>query len=96
MKRQLRILPASLTTFGKSPPASARSSLEPKQTCRSVGFVETPNLSHNKKHSNKSHCVFYGATYGTELEKNCIEFAQLSVHETELIANIKMFMYVQR
>ncbi len=35
---------------------------------------------------------FNGARNGRELEDNCIRFAQLSLHEDELIMNIKHWM----
>ena len=33
-----------------------------------------------------------GATNGIGLEKYCIEFAELSIHETELIVQLFIFM----
>ena len=35
-----------------------------------------------------------GARNGRELENNCIRFAQLSLHESELIMNIKVWLCV--
>ena len=62
--------------------------LEPRQTPSVVGSPILIN-SHNKIPDNKSHRYFYGASNGTELEKYCIEFAQMCLHETEVISGIE-------
>ena len=41
--------------------------LEPRQTCRSVGFFKTTQL-HYKRDNNKSHHLFYGASSGSWLQ----------------------------
>ena len=76
----------------KSPPHSAKNPLEPRQTCRSVGFFPIHKLTQNKIPDNKSHRVFYGASNGIRLEKYCIEFGELSIHETELIEQVNKFV----
>ena len=47
----------------------------------------------NKTDPDKSQSLFYGATNGIRLEKYCVEFAELSTHETELIVQIYNFLF---
>jgi len=46
----------------------------------------------NKKASEEAN-LLNGASNGRELENNCIRFAQLSLYERELVANIKAWLY---
>ena len=46
----------------------------------------------NKKADNKSHLLFYGASNGRELEDNCVFVAHQTLHETELMMNIKKWI----
>jgi len=46
----------------------------------------------NKKASEGANSL-NGASNGTELENNCVIFAQLSLHESELIMNIKHWVH---
>ena len=34
-----------------------------------------------------------GASNGIRLEKYCVEFAELTIHETELMENVSRFVY---
>ena len=52
-----------------------------------------PLFTQNKKHDNKSHRAFYGASNGTGLEKYCVKFAELLIHETELMEQVYKFLY---
>ncbi len=49
-------------------------------------------LSITKKEPLNEALYLNGASKGTELENNCIRFAQLSLHESELITNIKVWL----
>ncbi len=47
-----------------------------------------------KKAYDESHQLFYGVSNGIGLEKYCIEFAKLTIHEIDLIENISKIIKV--
>ena len=84
-------------TFG----SSLLNCLAIRHKCRTEIRSNSTNASHlvashphhtNKKDSNKSHCLFYGASNGIGLEPYCIEFAQLTIHEAELMQQVNSFL----
>lgn len=38
-------------------------------------------------------CAKNGASNGIRLEKYCVEFAEMTIHETELMENVSKFVY---
>ena len=42
----------------------------------------------------KCYRAFYGASIGIELEKYCIEFAELTIHETDLMEQVYKFLFL--
>ena len=53
-------------------------------------YVYTKN---NKNDFGKNRSHFYGASNGIRLEEYCVEFAELSIHETDLIEQVLTFIY---
>ena len=77
-------------SFCKRPPHSAHRSLKPnKNACAFWG--SHPHHS-NKKDLGKCQSLFYGASNGIGLEPYCIEFAELTIHNTELMEQVNSFL----